>query len=242
MEMILIFTSMLGGALLGLLYRPDEALALRLAKAYIILVLILGAAAWVYYFAGIKNQFIAGIIAGVVNSGKYPARILLGYLTSTIFLSLKHLDEGYPLQKLTRLTITGVSLTTGLSFLIATEGKADNLGDMIAFFKQSGYATWFLYFIMVMETLGAIGVLVHYRLKTGPLATTGLMLIMIGALYTHRHNKDPFSDSYAALSQFLTLGLMLMLYYFEYEVKNSKSGDKSQPANVGVGAQPTQAA
>jgi hypothetical protein len=71
---------------------------------------------------------------------------------------------------------------------------------------------------MAMETLGAIGVLLHFKLKTGPLATVGLMLIMIGAMYTHRHNNDPFSDSFAAISQFITLGIMLILYYFEHEL------------------------
>jgi hypothetical protein len=218
MEIILIGVSMIGGALLSLVFRPDGALTLKLARAYIGLVMLLSAGAWVFYFAGIKNQFIGGLLAGIISSGKYPARILLGLLVTNIFLSIKNIDDDYPIKKLARLTLTGVSLATGLSFLIATEGKAANMGDMIAFFKQSGYAVWFLYFIMAMEALGAIGVLLHFKLKSGPLATTGLMLIMIGALYTHRHNNDPFSDSYAAISQFTTFGIMLILFYFEREV------------------------
>ena len=220
MELILIFVSMAGGLLLGLFYRPDDVLATRLARSYVVLVLFLSVAAWAFYFAGIKNQFVMGLLAGTISSGKYPARILLGYLVATIFMSLKNVGDESHLRKLVRITVTGVSLATGLSFLIATEGKASDMADMIAFFKQSGYTTWFLYTIMTLETLGAIGVLLHFKLKTGPVATTGLMLIMIGALYTHRHNKDPFSDSYAALSQFLTLGIMLMLYYFEREMRH----------------------
>lgn len=219
MEIILICASMAGGAALGLFYRPDEALALKLARTYIILVLFLTIAAWVFDFAGIKNQFITGLLAGIIGSGKYPVRILLGYLVATIFISLKNISDERHLKKLIRTTVTGVSLATGLSFLIATEGKATDMAYMITFFKQSGYTVWFLYVIMALETLGAIGVLLHFKLKTGPVATTGLMLIMIGAMYTHRHNKDPFSDSYAALSQFLTLGIMLMLYYFEREIR-----------------------
>ena len=217
MEIILISISIAGGALLSFVFKPDEALALKLAKAYICLALILSAVAWVFYFGGIKNAFVNEVLAGIVSSGKYPARILLGYLVISIFLAVRNGDD-FEISKLIRLTLTGVSLATGLSFLIATEGKAANMGEMVAFFKQSGYAIWFLYFIMAAEALGAIGVLFHFKLKTGPLATTGLMLIMIGAMYTHRHNKDPFSDSYAALSQFMTLGIMLILFYFERAV------------------------
>jgi uncharacterized membrane protein YphA (DoxX/SURF4 family) len=228
MEIILISISIVGGALLSFVFKPDGVLAEKLARAFIWLVLFLSITAWIFYFAGIKNQFINGILAGIVSSGKYPARILLGYLAASIFLSIRSMDEDYPLQKLIRLTLIGVSLSTGLSFLIATEGKAQNMAEMIAFFKTSGYANWFLYFIMAAEALGAIGVLLHFKLRTGPLATTGLMLIMIGAMYTHRHNKDPFSDSYAALSQFITLGLMLILFYFEREAEY-RAGAASAP-------------
>ncbi len=219
MEIILISIAMIGGALLSFVFKADDALAVKLARTYILLVLMLTVIAWVFYFGGIKSRFINGLIAGILSSGKYPARILLGYLVACIFLSVKAIDEAFPVKKLTRLTLIGVSLSTGLSFLIATEGKAANMDEMIYFFKTSGYTTWFLYVIMAAETLGAIGVLLHFKLKTGPLATTGLMLIMIGAMYTHRHNKDPFSDSYAAVSQFMTLGLMLFLFYFEREVE-----------------------
>lgn len=86
---------------------------------------------------------------------------------------------------------------------------------MATFFTASGYAIWFLYFIMIAEGLGGLGVLLHFKLKTGPLAAAGLMLIMIGALYTHCHNKDPFSNSYGAVCQFITLALMQAMYYFE---------------------------
>jgi len=235
MEIILIGFSIIGGALVSLVYKPDAALALKLARLYILLVLLLSAGAWVFYFAGVKNQFISELLGGMVSSGKYPARILLGYLVATVFLVVRSMDETYPIKKLIRLTLIGVSLATGFSFLIATEGKAANMADMIAFFKQSGYTLWFLYFIMAMETLGAIGVLLHFKLKTGPLATTGLMLIMIGAMYTHRHNKDPLSDSFAAMSQFITLGIMLILFYFERGLTRKPSIETQSAASEAVG-------
>ena len=43
----------------------------------------------------------------------------------------------------------------------------------------------------------------------------GLVLIMLGAIYTHLHNRDPFSDSYAAISELISLMLILLIYYFE---------------------------
>jgi putative oxidoreductase len=217
MEIILILVSTAGGAAVGLLLKTGNAFAIRLARIYIGLVLFLSAELGVFYFAGIKNQFLNGLLAGIASMGKYPARLLLGYLASVIFISLKNMQENTDIKKLIRLTLTGVSLSAGLSFLTATVGKAANFAEMSSFFTDSGYAIWFLYLIMIAESLGALGILLHFKLKTGPLAATGLMLIMIGALYTHRHNNDPFSDSYAALSQFITLFIMLFIYYCERE-------------------------
>jgi uncharacterized membrane protein YphA (DoxX/SURF4 family) len=76
---------------------------------------------------------------------------------------------------------------------------------------------------MMAESLGALGILFHYKLKTGPLAALGLMVIMLGAIYTHLHNRDPFSDSYAAVIQLINLALLLFVYYFEKQVGKKHS-------------------
>jgi len=89
-----------------------------------------------------------------------------------------------------------------------------------AFFQQSGYSIWFLYFIMTAEAAGALGILLHFKLRTGITATAGLMLIMLGAVYTHWHNKDPFSDSLAAVSQFVNLAILLLLYLLQWKGRN----------------------
>jgi hypothetical protein len=49
----------------------------------------------------------------------------------------------------------------------------------------------------------------------GIFATVGLALIMLGAVYTHWHNGDPFSDSYSAVSVLISLSLLLFLYFLE---------------------------
>jgi len=59
--------------------------------------------------------------------------------------------------------------------------------------SQWVYARWFLTFIGVCETLGAIGLLIP---RLAALAAAGLSVVMIGAVYTlvaHHMNKElPF--------------------------------------------------
>jgi uncharacterized membrane protein YphA (DoxX/SURF4 family) len=119
------------------------------------------------------------------------------------------------LKAIVRTTLWAVSITIANSFLVAMVGKLQNMPYMIGFFRQSGYSVGFLYFIMAAETACALNILLHFRLKTGIYASLGLMLIMLGAIYTHLHNRDPFSDSYAAISELISLGLILLIYYFE---------------------------
>ena len=225
MEIALILAALLIGGALNFVIKPRGAFIKKLAKVYVVLVCVISCSAWLFYFAGFKNANINLLLGDIADWGKYAGRLLLGYLSINILLALRDTPDNYPLKKITRLTLLAVSVLTGSTFLIAVVGKATNFAEMVTFFTQSGYAIWFLYFIMAAEFLGAFGILLHFKLKTGPLATTGLALIMTGALYTHRHNNDPFSDSYAALSQFITLGIILMIYYFERQAVLQTEGD-----------------
>lgn len=92
--------------------------------------------------------------------------------------------------------VKGLCFSVALSFFCTEIGKLGRLADMRQFFLQSGYAEWFLYFIMIAETLGAIGLFVR---RAQIPAAVGLMLIMAGAIRTHAHDGDPFSDSLEAL-------------------------------------------
>lgn len=49
-------------------------------------------------------------------------------------------------------------------------------------FASWGYAPWFLYLIALLETAGAIGLLIP---RMAPYAAAGLIVIMFGAMYTH---------------------------------------------------------
>jgi hypothetical protein len=218
MQVLTFIGLMILGGLLNRVLKPGAKIVYKLAVIYIFLALLVSACMWVFYFAGIKNVVILKIISFVMGWGGMLGHILLGYLVTYILLALKsNLPEENmrSLRQLIRTTLIAISIISGNAFIIATAGKITYLGQMLDFFKQSGYAAWFLYFIMIAEPLGGLGILFHFTLKTGRLATACLMFIMLGAVYTHWHNKDSFSDSYAAVMQFITLSLLLVLYYSE---------------------------
>jgi uncharacterized membrane protein YphA (DoxX/SURF4 family) len=190
----------------------------RVAKGYVFLALLLSINVWIFYFSGIKSATILNLLSSIMSWGGMLGHLILGYLMCNILFVLEQTEnplDNYPIKKIIRLTLWGISILTGNLFILATAGKMRGFAEMTAFFTASGYAIWFLYFIMSAEVLGGLGILLHFKIKTGPVAATGLMLIMLGAVYTHWHNKDPFSDSYAAVTQFITLSLILVLYYFE---------------------------
>ena len=80
-----------------------------------------------------------------------------------------------------------VSILLACLFLFAGLPKLLTPAKMLA---EWVYAPWFLTFIGVCETLGAIGLLIP---RLAALAAAGLSVIMIGAVYTlvtHHMNKE----------------------------------------------------
>jgi putative oxidoreductase len=209
MQLLIFIGLIIAGGLLGLIIKPKAELVYRVAIGYMILALLISADVWIFYFAGIKNVAVAKMLSFIMSWGGTLEHLIFGYLIGNIAINNNRLRE------IISATLWGISILTANSFLVATVGKSMNMPFMISFFKQSGYAIWFLYFIMTAEAFGGLGILLHFKLKTGPLAAAGLAIIMLGAVYTHWHNKDPFSDSYAAVGQFINLSLLLILYYFE---------------------------
>jgi putative oxidoreductase len=201
MEIIIYLGALLAGLGLSLIWKPGDVRVRRIARFYLSLVLMLAFIYWIFYFTGIR---------------KNPTVLKVGLETLKWLGALSHFVLGFLLGRLTSatlyLTLLGLSISVGNKFILSTVGKSLYLKQMIDFFHQSGYAVWFLYFIMAAETAGAIGILTHFRLRMGIPATIGLMLIMLGAVYTHWHNGDPFSDSYAAVCEFISLSLLLFLY------------------------------
>jgi uncharacterized membrane protein YphA (DoxX/SURF4 family) len=148
--------------------------------------------------------------------------LILGYLlfnTVSMFNNYEPGGDNSRLKKITGFVLWGASVFIASSFILASVNKVEHINCMICLFTSSGYDARFVYAIIILEALGGLGILLHFKLKTGILAAGGLMLVMIGALYTHRHNDDPFSDAYPAVIQFITLSLLMVVYYFEKQVK-----------------------
>ncbi len=99
-------------------------------------------------------------------------------------------------------------MTTSLAFLSTEIGKVAHMDEMRSFFTTSGYPVWFLYVVIVFETIGAVGLLVPtVRL----VAACGLAVDMVGAIVTHARNGDPFSDSYEAVHLLVILVCIILL-------------------------------
>ncbi|HSR99957.1 MAG TPA: DoxX family protein [Kofleriaceae bacterium] len=92
--------------------------------------------------------------------------------------------------------LRGLRVSLALSFLITEIAKLAHDSEMRQFFIESGYPVWFLYATITAETLGSIALLSSRRLVAP--AAAGLAAIMVGAIYTHRHNGDPFEASLEA--------------------------------------------
>jgi hypothetical protein len=224
---IMIFTGMLLlGGLLNFIKEVDIKSARRIAGIYIFIVVVASLYTWIFHFVGIKDADLLKVIGIFLKIMHIIANAVLGYLATYVSLNFQQSDdqaENEGFKNVTRLTRWAVSILIANTFILATVGKSQNMGYMFGFFSQSGYANWFLYFIMAVEPLGALGILFHYKLKTGPLAALGLIMIMLGAIYTHLHNHDPFSDSYTAVIELINLALLLFVYYFEKQVGKKHS-------------------
>jgi uncharacterized membrane protein YphA (DoxX/SURF4 family) len=217
MDLLLLVVPLIIGGVLYSIIKPKAMLIYKVAWAFIFLSLFISTGSWLFYCAGINNAFIHKALLLQLSWVGSIGHLMLGYLLMDILIGPTSAEADNYQKKINSLTLWGITILTGFSFITESYWKAENCCKMMTFFSISGYNTWFLYFIMAAEAIGGIGVLLHFKLKTGPVAAAGLMLIMIGALYTHNHNNDPFSDSYPALSQFIMLAIMQALYYFEQQ-------------------------
>ena len=249
MDIIIYLSALLAGFGLSLIWKPDFIRVSNVARLYLWLLLFLAVSTWIFYFAGIKNTTVLDVMRQSLKWLGTLGRLCLGYLVGRLAQEIKNIATSGavgpgaydpvagPFRATLKLTLLALSIWVGNSFILTTVGKTLNLSVMKDFFHQSGYAIWFLYFIMTAETLGAIGVLSHFKLRMGIPATIGLAVIMLGDVYTHWHNGDPFSDSYAAVSQLITESMLLFLYYQEARARpyspiyrSAASSTRSSPA------------
>jgi putative oxidoreductase len=89
--------------------------------------------------------------------------------------------------------------------------------EMRQFFLVSGYAVWFLYFVIAAETIGAIGLFISKLIIP---AASGLAILMVGAIFTHYRNNDPFSDSLEAFHLLILLACILIIGLLRQKVSS----------------------
>lgn len=118
--------------------------------------------------------------------------------------------------------LRGLCLSVSISFICTEIGKLSHDADMRQFFLQSGYPLWFLYFVITAESVGALGLLFP---RTRMAAAFGLALIMVGAISTHLHNRDPFSDALEALHLLLLLTCIVLIRFSAKRTLPQGSGE-----------------
>jgi uncharacterized membrane protein YphA (DoxX/SURF4 family) len=218
MPILIFIATLLAGCLLGSFIKPNSQPDNQISRTYIIIAILLVLNAALVNFANIQNASLMNGMVFVLNWGKSLNFLLIGYFLIHISQVLKSKAHGagdYPLHKILNSSLWAITIINGFGFIIETGYKLKNFDDLVEQFSHYGYARWFLYFIIITETLGGIGVLLHFKLKTGPLAALGLMIIMLGVVFTNCHSKDPFAYSYPAVDAFMSLALMMILYGFE---------------------------
>jgi len=218
MEILLFIAVLVIGCFLGFIIKPNAKFDYRLAIGYIIFALLFRINAALVNFANIQDAALLKPLLFVHNWGKSISYLIIGYLIIRIYYSFKAnytAAPNYPLKKIVVNTLWAITIINGFEFIIETGYKIKNLDDLVSQFASYGYAVWFLYFIMITETLGGILVLLHFKLKTGPLAAAYLMIVMLGVVYSDWAKGAPFSYSYPAVDAFMSLSLMQVMYHFE---------------------------
>ncbi len=100
-------------------------------------------------------------------------------------------------------TTWALSVLIAAMFLLSGIPKFFDPG-WISRFAKWGYSAEFLYLIAVLECLGAIGLLIP---KLSFYAAIGLIIIMIGAMYTHLSHDESIVANlvYIALLAFIVI-------------------------------------
>ena len=218
MQILIFIAALLSGALLGIYLKLNKSLDYFLSRVYIVIASLLITNAAIVNFANIQNVGIMSVLVFVLNWGKSISYSFIGYLMTHILKGSNarvHSAAGYPLNKITERTLWAIIIINGFSFIIETGYKLKNFDDLVDQFAHYGYARWFLFIVMIAETLGGIGILLQFKLKTGTIAALGLMIIMLGVVFTDWHCNNPFSYSYPAVDAFISLFLMTMIFKFE---------------------------
>ncbi len=93
-------------------------------------------------------------------------------------------------------------ITAGL-FLLSALPKFFMPG-WVSRFSAWGYPEWFLYVIAVLEAAGAVGLLIP---RIAPYAAGGLIVIMLGAMYTHLTHGEGVLWNLGYIASLIIIGI-----------------------------------
>lgn len=104
-----------------------------------------------------------------------------------------------------------------MSSIIKLSGNVQMTHDFVEIY---GYSKGFMYTIGVFELLGAIGLLIGFwKSKIAILSSTGLVILMAGAVFTHLHAGQGMT---VAMAPFVLLVLSLIVLI------SKKKGNKDE--------------
>jgi hypothetical protein len=169
-----------------------------------------------YFFRLFTGSLWPSIVPGLsqlIRIGDGLWFFLLGYGFVIIARSVRMPSEA--MRKTMVLSKWGIIIRIAGYFIFVTLGKSRHMDEMIVFFTASGYSESFLYVILILECLGALGIILDFYFRTGIFAAIGLIILMAGAILTHVRNGDPLTDSDDAFRQMTGLIFLVMLFYLE---------------------------
>lgn len=195
------------------LYNRSVETAERVARGFYIVSVALSVAALLWILAGMLGMPKDAAYVSVLKLLLFRGWIVIGFGLSaailTVFLlACKSCRESLRVFVTSPFMLKGLCFSVSISFLCVEIGKLSHDSDMRQFFLQAGYTVGFMYVVMAAEIAGAVGLLVPRM--TVP-AALGLMAVMAGAVRTHAHNGDPFSDSLEAVHLLILLGCIVVL-------------------------------
>lgn len=94
------------------------------------------------------------------------------------------------------------------AFVAAALMKLVNVDESARRFAEWGYPPWILYVVATIEMSGGLGLLLP---KTAQAASGALILLLIGAVYTHFANGDSLVVAGPAIMLLILLSFIVLL-------------------------------
>jgi uncharacterized membrane protein YphA (DoxX/SURF4 family) len=188
-----------------------ETAARRLAAAFLAATIALAGAGFLATLAQTLKVLPPGTLPLLVSSLlTYRMFLPLGVGTAAAALAAgpaRHdaLLRAFALSPRVRLALV---VSIALAYFGAEIGKLTHEGEMREFFASSGLPVWLNHAVIAAEAVLAAAL---FAPLARVFAAVGLAGIMAGAILTHAHNGDPFSDSLEALHLLALLACLLAL-------------------------------